>query len=94
MLVDFPGGTSGIVVFGLALRDVEAFAWDNDIGGVGCTSPFLAVGAVAEGCHFWFALRMEVRVEKGNEEQGSLRCIRSGLRHTCNCLLPLCIKIS
>ena len=56
MLVDLSGSTSGIVVFGLALGDVEAFAGDHDVGGVGCTGPFLAVGAVAEGCYFWFAL--------------------------------------
>jgi hypothetical protein len=56
MLVDLSGSTDGIVVFGFALCDVEAFAGDHDVGCVGCAGPFLAVGAVAEGCHFWFAL--------------------------------------
>lgn len=58
MLVDFPGRTDGIVVFGLALCDAEVLAWDDDVGGVGCASPFLAVGAVAEGCYFWLTLRV------------------------------------
>ena len=89
MLVDFSGSTDGIVVLGLALCDVEAFARDDDVGGVGCAGPFLAVGAVAEGCHFWFALRLGFRLEMGSGERGSLQCTRSGLRHTCNCLLPL-----
>ena len=62
MLVDFSGSTDGIVVLGLALCDVEAFARDDDVGGVGCTGPFLAVGAVAEGCYFWFALGVGIRV--------------------------------
>jgi hypothetical protein len=56
MLVDFSGSTDGIVVFGFALGDVEAFAGDDYIGGVGCAGPLLAVGAMAEGCYFWFAL--------------------------------------
>lgn len=56
MLVDLSRSTSGIVVFGLALCDIEAFAGDYDVGGVGCASPLLAVGAVAEGCYFRFAL--------------------------------------
>jgi len=94
MLVDFPRSTSGIVVLGLALCDVEAFAWDDDVGGVGCAGPFLAVGAVAESCYFWLALRVGVRVEMGNGERGSLQCIHSGLRHTCNCLLPFCMRAS
>lgn len=57
MLVDLARGTHGIVVFGLALCDVETFAGDNDVGGVGCASPFLAVCAVAEGCYCRFALK-------------------------------------
>ena len=56
MLVDFSRSTDGIVVFRLALCDIEAFAGDDDVGGVGCAGPFLAVGAVAEGCYCWFAL--------------------------------------
>ena len=68
MLVDFSRSTDGIVVFGLALCDVEAFAGDDDVGSVGCAGPFLAVGAVAEGCYFWFALRVGVRMERGDGE--------------------------
>ena len=56
MLVDLSGSTSGIVVLGLALCDVEAFARDDDVRGVRCAGPLLAVGAVTEGCYFWFAL--------------------------------------
>lgn len=56
MLVDLPRGTDGIVVLRLTLCDVEAFAGDDDVGGIGCAGPLLAVGAVAEGCYCWFAL--------------------------------------
>jgi hypothetical protein len=89
MLVDLSRSTGGIVVFGFALGDVEAFAGDDYVGGVGSAGPFLAVGAVAESCDFWFALgRWGVRRRMWKARRDGLRCIRSGLRHTCNCLLP------
>ena len=39
-----------VVVFGRAFEDFEIVAGDHYVGGVGATGPFLAVGAVAEGC--------------------------------------------
>jgi hypothetical protein len=90
MFVDFSRSTGGIVIFGFALGDIEALTRNDYVGGVGCSGPFLAVGAVAESCYFWFALgRLGVRRRVWKRRTDGLRCIRSGLRHTCNCLLPL-----
>lgn len=56
VFVDLARVTFGIVVFGRALCDFEASARDDDVGGVGGAGPFLAIGAVTEGCYCWFAL--------------------------------------
>lgn len=47
MLVDFARSAHGIVVLGGTLGDVEVCAGHYDVGGVGCSGPFLAVGAYA-----------------------------------------------
>lgn len=44
-----------VVVLRAAFGDVEGFARDHDVGGVGATGPLLAVGAVAEGGGHGFA---------------------------------------
>jgi hypothetical protein len=54
--VDLARVAFGIVVFRRALCDFETCVGDDDVGGVGGAGPFLAVGAVAEGCYCWFAL--------------------------------------
>ena len=56
MFVDLARVALGIVVLRRALCNLEASAGDDDVGGVGGAGPFLAVGAVAEGCYCWFAL--------------------------------------
>lgn len=49
-----------LVILRTPLEDLEGVAWDDDVGRVGATGPFLAVGAVAEGrdcglgCEFVF----------------------------------------
>lgn len=49
VLVDLAGRAFCVVVFGAAFGDLEGVARDDDVGGVGCACPLLAVGAVAEG---------------------------------------------
>ena len=50
MLIDFARIPRRLVALGgiMALGDTELRARDHDVGGVGATGPFLAVGAVAE----------------------------------------------
>lgn len=55
MVVHLAGIAFDVVMFRGSFDDVEVFAWDDDVGGVGATGPFLAIGAVAEGCGHGFA---------------------------------------
>lgn len=50
MVIDFARIPRRLVALGgiLTLGDAEVGAGDHDVGGVGATGPFLAVGAVAE----------------------------------------------
>lgn len=50
MLVDLAAVTLDVPGLGGAVGDFEVCAGDDGVGGVGCSGPFLAVGAVAEGC--------------------------------------------
>lgn len=50
MFIYFPTRAYSVVVFRRALCDGERRARDDDVGGICCSCPFLAVGAVAEGC--------------------------------------------
>ncbi len=44
-----------IVGLGAARGDLKSGPWDNDVGSVGTTGPFLTVGAVAESCYCGFS---------------------------------------
>lgn len=55
MIVHLAGIAFDVIMFGTAFDDLETFARDYDIGGVGATGPFLAIGAVTQGCHHGFA---------------------------------------
>ena len=80
MVIDLAGIAFDLVAFGAAFDDFEVFARDDDVGGVGATGPFLAVGAVAEGCHHGFA---GVFVLNGGAHAGAFcHCGRSD-RGTC-----------
>ena len=41
VFIHFTTGALGVVGFWLALCDVEGGARDDDVGGVGCSGPFL-----------------------------------------------------
>lgn len=41
MFIHLPTGALGVVGFWLAFGDVEGGARDDDVGGVGCSGPFL-----------------------------------------------------
>lgn len=47
VFIHFPTGTLGVVGFWLAFGDVEGRARDDDVGGVGCSGPFLRERALA-----------------------------------------------
>lgn len=47
MIVHLSAITLDVIMFGTALADFKVLARDDDVGGVGATGPFLAVGAVA-----------------------------------------------
>ena len=55
MVVHLAGIAFDVVVLGTAFDDLELFAGDDDVGGVGAAGPLLAVGAVAEGRGHGFA---------------------------------------
>ncbi len=55
MVIHLARITLDVVMLGRSFDDFEIFARDHDIGGVCATGPFLAVGAVAEGCDHGFA---------------------------------------
>ena len=59
-----------VVMLRRSLDDFEILARDHDVGGVGATRPFLAVGAVAEGGDHGFA---GVLVLDGGAHAGAFR---------------------
>ena len=49
VIVHLAGIAFDVIMLRGALGDLEDFAWDDNVGGVGAAGRFLAVGAVAEG---------------------------------------------
>ena len=50
MIIHLPRIALDVEVLGTPLDDAEFPARHDHVGGVGAAGPFLAVGAVAEGC--------------------------------------------
>lgn len=67
MFIHLPTGALGVVGFGLAFGYVEGGARDDDVGGVGCSGPFLRERAwVSKGCE---AVREGKRQEEIKERE-------------------------
>jgi len=56
VIVLLSGSTSDVVVFRRALGNLEGLSGDDNVRGVCCTTPFLAIHAMTERCHVRFAL--------------------------------------
>ena len=65
VLVNLSRGAYGVIGLWLALCDRKVAAWDNNIGCIGCSSPFLAVSAMAQSCRIRVAWRQVLVCSRG-----------------------------